>query len=108
MNSSSSEALSWGTRLTIYKYLSTHTLLTVITNISKKERKFLISSHIAGNRRITFDLPTTTAYRRQATQHLELLVSLASHLTLRIGQKKVWIAKNNPAERLAKFILSLP
>ena len=108
MNSSNKEHLTWGTRLTIYKYLETHMLLAKITNLSKKERKHLTLSQIAGNRRITLDLPTKSTYRQQATTHLELLVSLASHLTLRIGEKECWRAKDKPAERLARFVISLP
>ena len=57
------EYLTWGTRLTVYTYIDTQQLLTAITNLSKRERKHLIQSHIVGNRHITFDLPTSCVYR---------------------------------------------
>ena len=57
------EALTWGTRLIVYTYVDTNALLTVLANLSKKERKHIADSYIVGNRHITFDLPTNTVYR---------------------------------------------
>ena len=100
--------LTWGVRLTIYSFVDTHSLLSVITNLSKKERKYLQSSHIAGKRSITIDLPTDAVYRKSQSSSLSLFVSLSQTLELRIGTKTKWLLKDRLFDRLANFILSLP
>ena len=84
-------------RLTIYSFVDTNLLLSVITNLSKKERKFLESSRIAGNRKITIDLPTDAVYHKSQSSHLNLIVSLSQSLELRVGTKTKWLSNDRPA-----------
>ena len=70
LNRRREDTLTWGIRLEIYKYVNTPMLLKVITNISKRERKYLAQSHISGNRRITINLPTGYRYSSEPNSQL--------------------------------------
>ena len=109
----SKESLTCAIRLTVYSYIDTHRLLTVITNLSRSERRCLDHSKIAGNRHLKvnppIDLSDFSCWIKRMPR-LSLLWSLTSTLTVELGRLKLekWTAKHSRSDKLAWFIMALP
>ena len=82
------ESITWGSRLIVYSYLKTEELLRKVTKLSNRERGFLLNSHIAGNRLISFKLEGSAKLQEIGMlnkKSVELNMSLFSDITLEIN-----------------------